>query len=245
LAQDWLRIGSALLSKMSIFASWSNGGMASAQSAGGQASARATSIFAAAGGSSTGGQEESMSGSSSKNARGGGGTFGSSETSVPAYGGAAPSTKAAAPSNRPPSRAAAQIETRSALEEATRVPDQPDMKMLAPLKTGDNTDIKKLLEQLQGASTAITVNDYQSSGIEHDNEVPDSAHDELRDMTKMLMALSTNTEVLIPVAGHASFQHGEMPNLDNDKAREDDLRETFKLIHKTNVREADHSATSR
>lgn len=230
---------------MSIFGSYANGGAASAQSAGGAAGAQASSIFGAAGGSSTGGKEEAMSGGGGVSNSRGGGTFGSTEKSAPL---AAPARGNA------PRAAAPQVPERSqreiAMEEATRVPRQADMNAMAPKKTGDAKDIKELLAQLQQASVTNAAEEFQGMSIEIDREVPSHAVDDLRGMTTMLVKLDSPKADHIfekPSAGKgikkrlSAMDVSDLPNPDNDKNREDTLRETMVHIVKSNTRESNHT----
>lgn len=141
------------------------------------------------------------------------------------------------------------------MEEATKERPPPDIKSMAPMKTGGANDMKALLEQLQQASVS-TPSDYQALGLELDQEVPMNAIDELRGITGKLLKLDQQGESQVekPVAGKRSLQKrvthwtadqkASVPsaedntwNEDNkDKAHEDDLKDTMRLIVKANNR---------
>jgi len=213
---------------------------ASAQSAGGQSSAKSASIFGAAGASSTGGKEEAQFGSGGVGGGRGGGTFGSTEKSAPlAARQAAPAAPAAA---APPPPVTAAQARQASVEEATRVPAPPDMKAMAPKKNGDTNDIKALLAQLNQAATS-EVKDYTSDmAIEVDHEVPMTAYEDLREMTTLLLKLESPKEGGGGNRGKTIADY-DGPEIDTDKFREDTLRETMKSCQKASTRESDHSKT--
>merc|ERR1719265_1480232 len=96
-----------------------------------------------------------------------------------------------------------------ALEEAMKEPPKPDMQKLAGKKTGDASDVKKLLEQLNQASVSITspsdiIADSGSFNMPTEEEPMMNSFEELRDLTQSLLKLGDNgnsANVALPVAG--------------------------------------------